>query len=241
MSASASSSSSGRAPIGDADLGAMFADIRTRITVAATATEVAQSRVPSVAPGPTRAVVHRQRLLAAAIGAGWLVLIIVLLGARDHLDTVRAVCQITIPTVLGFGALAMALSLVEGRSGLGPSLPWTVALAVLPPVAFVVLGFVLATPSDTFVHHDSFQCGGVEVLASLVSMGIAALGLRQSSVTNARWRGALLGSAIGMSWSGLWSIHCTDQRVSHVVLGHGYPIVLCALIGAFVVSRFSRV
>ena len=229
-----------RAPLPEGDIDvALFAAIPDPVRASPSGAVDPEGKAAAREVGPTRGEVRRRRALTMGAVVVWAFAVVAFLGIRQHLSMVTSVCQIGIPTALGLGALAVALS--GGRLGLGPSLVRTVVFAIVPVVAFVGLGLAFGVPTDATPHHDAFQCGAVEVIASVVSLGIFAVALRRSNVTNERWRGALFGSAIGVAWAGLWGLHCADESTRHIVLGHGYPVVVCAVLGAFLLSRVARV
>jgi len=227
---SASSSSEER------DLAAMFDDIPDPVKQAHVPRE--RHPHPPAQPSPTRADYRIRRTLAIGLSVAWAVAVLILLGARNAIAPSIVLFHIAIPSA--FGVVALGLALSRGRLGLGPSIRNAVLFSLVPPAIFLVIGLAFQAPMGPDDQRDIVQCGAVEALAGLVSLGIAAIGLSRSQVTNGRWRGALLGSAIGLLWAGLWGIHCADSSRAHVVLAHGLPVLVFAGAGGVILSRVSR-
>jgi hypothetical protein len=218
------------------DVAAMFSDIPDPVKRAPIARD--RHPHPPTEPSPTRADFRSRRMVAIVLSIAWLAAMLVLLGVRQSIAPSIVLFHIAIPSALG--VVALGLSLSRGRLGLGPSVRNAVLFALVPPAIFLVIGLVFQAPMGAEDQRDKLQCGAVEALAGLVSLAIAAIGLARSQVTNGRWRGALLGSAIGLVWAGLWGIHCADSSRAHVVLAHGLPVLVFAGAGGVILSRVSR-
>jgi hypothetical protein len=187
----------------------------------------------------TRAEVSKRRSIALAISFGWTLFAVVILGYRHNLDAISALVHLALPLALGIVVLAVAIS--PGRLGLGPSARKATLLAVVAPVAFMVVAALLRVPMAADDHRDTLGCGAIELGVGLVPLVLLAVGLRRTQVVNAGWRSTLFGAGMGLVWAGLWAIHCTDSDAAHIVLAHGGAAAGLAIVGGLVVSRFTRV
>ncbi|MEO8184238.1 MAG: hypothetical protein ABI895_35915, partial [Deltaproteobacteria bacterium] len=83
-------------------------------------------------------------------------------------------------------------------------------------------------------------CLDLTLLWELAPLLLAGMALRRAFPASARWRGALVGGAIGLGCGSAINLHCSNPNPSHLVAGHGVPIVVAALVGGFVLSRWVR-
>jgi hypothetical protein len=68
----------------------------------------------------------------------------------------------------------------------------------------------------------------------------AALALRGAFAVGARWRSALLGTAIGLFAGAVMNLHCPNVAPLHMLFGHGLAVVAATLVGAFVLTYRTR-
>jgi hypothetical protein len=64
--------------------------------------------------------------------------------------------------------------------------------------------------------------------------------LRRSFAGDATRRSALVGAALGLLSGGAINLHCSNVEPWHMATGHGVPVLLAALLGAFLVVRWTR-
>jgi hypothetical protein len=73
-----------------------------------------------------------------------------------------------------------------------------------------------------------------------VPLLLAALTLRSAFPSASRARSALVGAACGLFSGGVMNLHCANVNPEHMVLGHGIPVLVAALVGATLLSRLAR-
>jgi hypothetical protein len=71
-------------------------------------------------------------------------------------------------------------------------------------------------------------------------IALAAVVARRALPVHAAWRGAILGGLGGLLGSIAIQAHCPVDACAHVVIAHGAPLVLGALLGAAFGSRYGR-
>jgi hypothetical protein len=193
---------------------------------------------------PDRAELRRRRWVALGLSAAWLVTHLVVYGVRQDLATLPAgyvAVQIGLPFGVAVASLSVALS--PGKLGLGVSLGALAALVFLGPLSFWLSAFALPSPGATPGDDGMFAalvCFDITLLWAVLPLLAAAFALRRSFAGGAVWRSALIGAAAGLFSGAAMNLHCTNVDPLHMALGHGLPIVLGALVGAFVLARWLR-
>jgi hypothetical protein len=189
--------------------------------------------VPELAPSPTRAARRATARWLTVASVLWIAGLLARLGLRPDLAAAG-------PELVGWiaaGALAFGLAQRRGRV---PASVRLVQLALALVVgAFLVLAVAFSGPSD----GGGLQGGGCMAAASLLSAGplvFVALFFRRSFATAPAWRGAFLGALAGLAGAVGVHAHCPVAVMSHVVLAHGLPILLGALVGAVAGAAFGR-
>jgi hypothetical protein len=142
--------------------------------------------------------------------------------------------------------IATAVSLAQGRRGLGASVTTLVvtALSVSPVYAALVLlepvHAANPVPVSVPISPWGFRC---IILASTVAtlvLAVFAAALRHSVPVASRLRGAALGAAAG-AWAGLGVfVFCPDGAIPHLLIGHVLPIIVFTLLGLFGLPRLLR-
>ncbi len=197
-------------------------------------------RVPASDRGPTRQALARRRRLAMLAGLVWLAVLVVVLGLRHDLGLSWLVIGHALaPAALGAAALTAALS--PGPRGLGPSAVTTVALALGAPIVFAI-------SSALFPHFDgghdarsAFFCGDFGLLLGAVPLAALAWAQRNTCVTAAPWRSALIGVSMGLAGAAALGMHCANGDGLHVAIGHGWPVIVLGVAGFMLVGRVTRV
>jgi hypothetical protein len=193
---------------------------------------------------PVRSQARRRRVMALGLGLGWLCAHLAVYGVRQDFDKLPGdyvALQIFLPALLGAASLLLAMA--PGKLGLGLSVSLIAAAAVIGPLSFWLLAAGLPAPAAA--------AGGDFLLGALVCLDItlawaaaplllATLALRRAFPAVAGWRSALVGAGLGLFSGAAINLHCPNVASAHLVLGHGVPIVVAALVGGFVVSRRAR-
>jgi hypothetical protein len=206
--------------------------------------------VPGVVQRRAAGVPDREQMLwrrrAALVSSlCWLSTHLVVFGLRHdfrQLPPAYLGSHIGAPLVLALASLYVATR--PGRWGLGPPRLWVATLALGGPLTFWVLGAI--TPSEGPSVHDAqpwlgaLVCSDLMLLWMSVPLFAAAVALRRAFAATALWRSALVGSSIGLASGVTINLHCANVEPFHLVIGHGLPIALAALLGAFVVRHWLQ-
>jgi len=195
--------------------------------------------------GPDRKQVRRRRAAALLLSLGWLATHLLVFGVRNDLDALPAaylVSHVGAPLVLGLAAAWLALR--PGRVGLGPPRVWAVALTLGGPLSFGLLGAISSSASlpapDAQPWLSALLCSDLMLVWMSVPLFAAALALRGAFAASAVWRSALVGTSIGLLSGVTINLHCENSEAFHLVVGHGVPVALASLLGAFVVRHWLR-
>jgi hypothetical protein len=194
---------------------------------------------------PDRVRTRTRRLLAVALSLGWLTLHLVLFGLRGDLHQLPDAylgAQVLLPVLLAAGSLAIALA--SGRLGLGVSLGLVTLFAVLGPASFALVAGGAPVPSapapDAGSLAGALVCFNITIFWAAFPMLLAVLTLRGAFPVGAKGRGALVGAAAGLLAGATINLHCANVAPFHMLIGHGIPVAIATVIGAFVVSRWAR-
>jgi hypothetical protein len=200
---------------------------------------------PTVA-SPTRDATHRRRAAALAVSLAWLASHLAVYGIRTdfhQLPLDYVVAQVALP--FAFGGASLLVAAAPGRVGLGLGIGIIASLALLGPLSFWLFAAAMAPPYDA-VRGDGFWLGSLVCLDITLAWAaapllLAALALRRAFPAGAAWRSALVGSALGLLSGAAINLHCSNVDPAHLLAGHGVPVVVAALLGAFVVARWTRI
>src|SRR5262249_50877742 len=126
------------------------------------------------------------------------------------------------------------IALHPGERGL--SLGVRVLAAALVAVPAVFVACALSTPSGAdrvvLTWDSAAGCLGFSVaLGALPLMLVCAL-FRHAFPTAAPWRLGLLGAVSGLAGSIGCQAHCSVGAVTHVVVAHGFAVLLGGVVGA---------
>ena len=192
---------------------------------------------PSLPATATRQLVRSRRLAALLGGLAWLGVHLTVYGVRADLSALPltyALAQIVLPISLATGSLFVALG--RGKLGLGLKSGLISSLAVLGPASFCVLALGAPAPRSpeggTLI--DTLLCFDITIAWVAVPLLCAAITLLGAFATAARWRSALVGAGIGLFAGATMNLHCPNVAPAHMLLGHGLPVVVAALLGGLV-------
>lgn len=161
-------------------------------------------------------------------------------------DSSLLVLTSILAALLALAALASAL--LPGRSGLGLGARALTLVAVLTPIAYCAVTVVhpvggsAAAQADTVSHFCSraLPCLGIASVLSIAGSLVLLGALRRAVPVAPRLRGAVLGAATA-AWAGLTlHLHCPQIDRGHLLVAHAMPIVLFALLGAWVAPRLIK-
>jgi hypothetical protein len=202
-----------------------------------------ERRKTAAADSPTRSRTVNAR--ATALGAallyelGW----IGVMTKRHDLHTIsRAILlmELAIPTAAA--VLALFAAAPAGAHGLGQPKGRIVTLALLSPILFVAATLVVSpreVDAEPFLPHG-LRCFAWTAVYSLGPMVLAAWAFRRSFVAAPGWRSAALGMACGAIGAATMSLVCSVGSPAHVLVGHGGMMLVGAVAGALLGSRFGR-
>jgi hypothetical protein len=189
---------------------------------------------------------RQRRIAALALSAGWLGAHLAVYGVRSDLPTLPLVyvaVQVVLPLVLALASLAVAVR--AGRLGLGVNIGLLMALALVGPISFWLMGGAAPLPRAPEADSDSwlnaFVCLDITLAWAAVPIVCAALGLRRAFPSASSWRSALVGSACGLFAGAIMNLHCANIDRFHLLFGHGSPVLVSVLAGAFLMQRLARI
>jgi hypothetical protein len=194
---------------------------------------------------PTRSATHRRRAAALGVSLAWLAAHLTVYGIRTdfhQLPLAYVAAQVALP--FAFGAASLLVAAAPGRLGLGLGIGIIASLALLGPLSFWLFAVAVAPPYDA-TRGDGFWLGSLVCLDITLAWAaapllFAALALRRAFPAGAAWRSALVGSALGLLSGAAINLHCPSVDPAHLIAGHGVPLAVAALVGAFVVARWTR-
>jgi negative regulator of sigma F NrsF-like protein len=197
-------------------------------------------------PAPTRSVAQRRRLAALAISLAWLCTHLLVYGVRSDFETLPAAyvaAQVVVPVVLATGCLFVALA--PGKLGLGVGIGLLGATALLGPLSFWVLALGAPVPHAPVVSplgfwRGSLRCLDTTAVWAAAPLLLVGLSLRRAFATSAAWRSAVMGAGLGLLSGAAINLHCSNVDRWHMLVGHAVPVALAALVGAFLVARWTR-
>jgi len=175
----------------------------------------------------------------------WLCTHLAVYGVRhdfERLPLEYVALQIALPALLGAGSLLLAMA--PGKLGLGLGALIVTSLAVLGPLSFWLFAIGLRPPSPVASGGNfwltSLVCLDLTLAWAAAPLLLAAWTLRRAFAAGAGWRSTLLGAAIGLLSGAAINLHCPNVDRAHLLVGHGVPIIVAALVGGLVVSRWAR-
>jgi len=193
---------------------------------------------------PTRAELVKRRRAAIALSVAWLTVQFLAFGIRGDLT------RLSLGYVLGLigapfsaGVLAIVAASRRGRLGLGVRPVLVVSLALVCPMIFLVAGLCMPAPyAGGEIGNLMFgaYCLNSTIAWALLPIVSAAVVLRGAFASGAVWRSALLGGGCGLIAAALFTLHCPVVGKAHIVVAHGGAVLISALLGGLLLSRFTR-
>jgi hypothetical protein len=195
---------------------------------------------------PTRSTTRRRRLAALGVSLAWLVCHLVAFGIRQDMSQLPAgyiAAQVGLPIL--FGAACLVVALAPGKLGLGIGIGVVGTMAVLGPLSFWLLALGMPVPHAPGASPFGFWLGSLLCLDITLSWAAApllllALSSRRAFAAHATGRSALVGAALGLLSGGAINLHCSNVEPWHMAAGHAVPVLIAALLGAFLVVRWTR-
>jgi hypothetical protein len=198
--------------------------------------------------GPPRDVLRRRRRLAYVGTWLWLAAQVLALGVRtdfERLGAVYVALHIALPLALATATLFAALW--PGRTGLGVSAKIVVGLSIASIAAYVAVAlampepYAFVAPTGARFWRWTVGCFDVTFLMGTVPLLFLVPAIRRTFVAGAFFRCAAIGLSCGLAGTATIGVHCDNISRFHVLVSHGLPAVLLALIGGLLVSRIARV
>lgn len=206
-------------------------DLRARVLATASAERVAP-----------RAVGLRRHGIAVAAGLAVSLAILFEIGGPGNYGRPAGYVPTLAILWLAVGLAAVWVGVMRGRSMLGRPAAWSVAAAVLTPVALMItatiVGFMWPSvlgESTKLRHHVS--CIEFSTLMAIGPLVAFAFVRRGSDPVAPRLTGAAIGAAAGAIGALGIEVRCPHASLFHVAVGHLGPVVALTLVGAFVVGR----
>lgn len=203
---------------------------------------------PRPSPGPTRSAIRTRRSLVVAFGLVFLLGIQLVIGVRSDVPFALMFLHVAVPSFLGAAALWLALD--PGRAGVGPSIRSTSIFAVVASVVFaasMLLGPIVLGDAGVVHGEDSsnffekaFLCGDFILALAVVPLVGLAWAQRRTAPSAAGIKSALFGVAAGFTAGGVQALHCAHSDAPHVVLGHGWPVLVMALVAWIALRKTVR-
>jgi hypothetical protein len=195
---------------------------------------------------PTRSATQRRRMAALAVSLAWLGCHLVAFGVREDMRQLPLgyiAAQVGLPIV--FGASCLIVALAPGKLGLGLGVGIVGTMAVLGPLSFWLFALGMPVPHAPGSSPSGFWLGSLLCLDITLSWAAApllllALPSRRAFAAHATWRSALVGGAIGLLSGSAINLHCSNVDRWHMAAGHAVPVLIAALLGAFLVVRWAR-
>jgi hypothetical protein len=195
---------------------------------------------------PTRSAAKRRRVAALGVTLAWLCTHLVVFGVRQDFGQLPATyiaAQVLLPSL--FGASCLVVALAPGRLGLGLGVSLVSGMTLIGPLSFWLLMLGMPAPHPAPATSHGFWLGSMVCLDITLSWAAApllllALSLRRSFAAQAARRSALVGAALGLLSGAAINLHCSNVDPRHMLVGHGTPVALAALVGAFLVVRWTR-
>jgi hypothetical protein len=192
----------------------------------------------ATAASPTRAQVGHVRTIALVAALAYEVGWIAIMNKRDDLHTMSPLAlliEVSIP--LGAAVLAVFAATAPGSRGLGEPKARMATMSLLAPAIFVLFTVALSmvvhvgeVDEGPFWTH-ALRCFAWTSLYSLGPLVLAGWAFRRSFVVAPTWRMSSLAMAAGAAGAATMVFICSVGTPVHVLVGHGGPMVVGALLG----------
>jgi hypothetical protein len=187
-----------------------------------------------------------QRRTAALIGSvAWVGAHLAVFGIRKDFGTLPfpyVAAQVLLPFALA--GLALVVALGRGRLGLGVRIGLVSSFAVLGPASFAVIAAGAPVPGEVATSMATpigmLFCFDVTLAWAAVPLVLGALTLRGAFAAATRWRSALVGASAGLFAGATINLVCPNLAPLHLLFGHGLPVIVATLGGAFLLALRTR-
>jgi hypothetical protein len=182
---------------------------------------------------PTRTRLRTLRWRALGLGVAVAITVVAIFGHRLSRESPFALVTygIAIPLACGMFGLWCALRDHHSRDR-------SFALAAMGAAVFVATAYV-SQGGGSF--EGSLHCISFGTPLSCALFGLAAFATRRMFVTGAIRKTVLIGISCALVGAALHRLLCGYDTLSHVLLGHGVPIVIVALLAALTARRVTQV
>jgi hypothetical protein len=144
-------------------------------------------------------------------------------------------------TWIGVASASMWGASGPGRSALGRSRPWLLAIAFGAPAillgASLVVAFTHPEVTELGADRIGFKCLGLTFAAAACPLVGLAIVRRSSDPVHGMLAGAALGAASGASAGVMVQLWCPVAAPAHMLVGHILPIVVLGAFGALLGRR----
>ena len=190
-------------------------------------------------PSPSRERLQARRLGMLLMALASVTAVVVVMRLRGDLATgSRVGFFVALLGPLAGGAIALLAALRGGRAGMGATrgaLLGATALAVLAFALSAALGARLAQGGAGAIEPSWLAngvCAALGVALASAPMLLAVAALRGAFPVVSRLRASLVGLACGALAAAALHAHCPYDGVVHVLVGHGFAMLACALVAA---------
>ncbi|MCJ2185633.1 NrsF family protein [Novosphingobium beihaiensis] len=166
-----------------------------------------------------------------------------LLGARHGLMSgefsVYFVVVNGLLLVLGLSCVTTVVAMASPHVGTGHEGPkWAIAMAGVLPAA----GVLAASAPDGvgLLHVEGIHCMYMGLAASVLIAAALFVWLRRGAPVSPKLAGLYLGIGSGALGSVANGMACADDSIAHLGIWHMAPVVIGALVGRYVISRWLR-
>jgi hypothetical protein len=191
---------------------------------------------------PTQSTVRRRGWLTFAICAAVALAIFAWAGGVRIYDRPHLLVVWTSVGWIIAASAAVALGVARGRSMLGRSSASLMMLVIALPVVLLAwkIGVTLPFGPEMMAPWPGrvgFRCLGLSLAMATPLLVALVVIRRRSDPVHPAIAGAVLGITAGVAAGTFVDLWCPVAHLPHVLLGHILPLVVAALIGAYVGRR----
>jgi hypothetical protein len=206
------------------------------------AAAIAPSGVPSPEPpaerSPTRAERRRRNVLLGIVGVAWVVGLAWFFGFRG--DLARPGVFVSLGAMCVAVALGFSVQVRGDERGL-PARVGTVRVAgASAALLFLIVVVATSTSDPPFSWSNTAGCILAACILATGPLAAAAASMRRTFLNAPALRGAAIGAVCGLAGSTGIHAHCAIPTSGHVLIAHGFPIVLGTALGALLAAVRGR-
>ena len=193
-------------------------------------------------PAPTQSAVRQRWWLTFAICAAIALAIFAEAGGVQTYDRPGLLVVWTCVGWIVAASAAAALGVARGRSMLGRSTASLVTLIIALPLAVLAWKIGVTVPFGPqmmapWPGRPGFRCLGLSLAMAAPPLVALVVIRRRSDPVHPGIAGAVLGITAGIAAGTLVDLWCPIAYLPHVLLGHILPLLVVALVGAWVGRR----